>query len=255
MIDWKEIYGQAKPLFDTYYQWQVIFVVGEGLFLFFLNHLIYRYLKKREYAFLVFSFLMVGNVFYAYQSYYRLSTEIQVFQYKTELIDCDFNNESEEVIKTSTVCYAYNPIAHICEQIFKKAFNIHASFITTVKIIDVFAHEKQPEKLEQIELVNYWHLNSLFDSTYQEKFKIFEKTMIFSDSINLVYSKKDKEKQYELYDQFECRQIREQAMYLNNQTYMIGIRKNNIYYPFLFMTKQGEIIYKISKQQLKEYIF
>jgi hypothetical protein len=266
MIDWKEIYEQTKPLFDTYYQWQVVFVVGEGLFLIFFNWLIYKYLKKKKYAWGSFLLLAFGNIFFIYQSYYRLSAEIQVVQFQENesfsICDdvCYYEEDLKEVMMMEkTYCPAYPSPKNIALRLFKKAFDIKN--ISLQKVQNLFVLENgdliflKPATNIFIQVKDFPQHYFEFECFYREKFNTEERLEQFINEFKINTLNWTVQNLEQGNCKFECQESINEANYFYHQTYSIFIMKGGKYYPLILITNQGEIIYKITEQELKDYIF
>lgn len=259
MIDWKEIYSQVAPLFDTYYQWQVVFVVGEGLFLIFFNWLIYKYLKKKKYAWVMFLLLASENIFFVYQSYQKLDAKIQVVQFQTPeiRINCEefeklIPEEGKDICNLPDVSWKERIVTFRDEMIGTKNFETEKiEKLYTIKSEEL----SEDQNIEADININNSFFWSKFDSFYRKKDNYDMNNYLKMDSLYKVYTDIENIGFIRASLKMECKEYEKQDNYFYAHTYSICIKKGNQYYTLMLITKQNEIIYKITDKELKEYIF
>lgn len=236
MIDWKEIYEQVAPLFDTYYQWQVGFVVGEGLFLVLANYLIYRFIKGRFIFYFIALLFILADVYFVYKAYHQINASIQVVKYQE--------------LPANTNCLIYNKERIINNAILPMTYSIEkANQIFTFN--ENILIQENATISRNIWVKNQINIKKSFWSFYSQ---ILDNEKIIKTQINSL-KKIDTNLNSMGKEQIQCEEtLIKPENYFRKNTYTIGIRRNYYFYPLMLITKQGEIIYKITHEELKEYI-
>lgn len=253
MIDWKDIARQINPVLEVYSQQQMMLGMSYLAVFIIINLLIIRYLlKKRPLSPILYSVIIVSDLFLLFNGIQYVPDTVQVDVYKMN------NFLSKENLLCSHGACAENQNIYTYKS--KESYILGNDLIMSNTYKSTF-----DIKHFYIEALFYENISKQYkaeiDSTAHKHFTRFLANI---DSIKLsedsVLERKEKERLIVEYQEISIadaeHKILQEKLAKNTQDYFfVVIRTKQKDIPYLLISTQGETIYKISEQKLEKYIF